>query len=195
MLIDIPLLRLRYEILNVTLEELAADVDTPLQILRSEAKSNGWKQWWPYDILIDPSSVVAPPTTTPSNATESSLSGAYSPTVAGMDEDDLVDDDDESDLEVGSRAFLRDTSLRLQVFNMAKEVYLSHKYAGLESALIDAASAAAGTNTTPQDLKHLSSIFKDLATHMTSGKSLSIGTTDDGLPTVIIRDLRGRDPK
>lgn len=177
MLIDIPLLKLRYEILNVTLEELAADVDMPVQILLREAETNGWMQWWPYDIPTDPSAEVASPTA-----------------LAG--DSLLLDDEDESELEIGSQAYLRDTALRLRVFNMAKEVYLSHKYAGLESALIDSArDAAGGMNVAPQDLKHLSSIFKDLASNMSTGKSLSIGTTDDGLPTVIIRDLRGREPK
>jgi len=185
MLIDIPLLKLRYEILNVTLEELASDVDVPTQILEAEATRKSWVQWWPYP---DPSTAVAPPTT-PEVATNSHLSDAV---VAGVD-DDTDDTDDDSELEIGSQAFLHDTALRLQVFNMAKEVYLSHKYAGLESALIDRAREATnGMSIAPQDLKHLSSIFKDLASNMSTGKSLSIGTTDDGLPTVIIRDLRGR---
>ena len=203
MLIDIPLLKLRYEILNVSLEELAADVGIPVSTLAIEAHS--WNQWWPTPILPTPldscTDTSALPTTTSaqlSSTADSSEAHSFESAAGAdlLDEYDPLLEEEESELETGSQAYLRDMGIRLQVFNMAKEVYMSHKYAGLEATLIDKAREAAdGMTCLPQDLKYLSSIFKDLAANMSTGKSMSVGVNDDGLPTVIIRDLRGREPK
>lgn len=204
MLLDIPLIKLRYEILNVSLDELSVELDTPVSILRSMADKGKWTQWWPDEVKV---SELAPTFATLPPVVPSEDSAGHSPSessplpsdpLSALDDSEQGDtfdfgDEEVSELESGTTSYLKDQGLRLQVFNMAKEVLLSHKYAALECKLIDSAyDIAKSGSLQAQELKHISALFKDLHTNMASGKSMSIGTDESGVPEVIIRDLRGR---
>jgi len=173
MMIDIQLLKLQYEILNIPLEQLAQEISVPKSLLDTEARNNNWTQWWPEqlqgDIIFNS---PAPPFDVISEAQ--------------MDEEASV-------LEEGAQQYIRDTQIRLRVYNLAKEVYLTHKYATFESSLITKAKDIIDSVATAQELAQLSSMFKNLLPSGKSGQQLSIGQNEDGLPTVIIRDLTGRE--
>lgn len=172
-MIDVYLLRLRYEILNVPLADLAKEVSIPLSILEKEAKN--WKQWWPD---TDPLALSSAPSSDP-------------PTEPSLDTDLYGDEELLSPLEEGAELFIKETRIRLQVFNLAKDVHLSHKYASFESQLMNKAKGLIGSVATPQDMTPLANLLKHLQTR--SGAQLAISKTEDGLPTVIIRDLTGRE--
>ena len=164
--IDIPLLKLQYEILNISLDQLAQEVNVPKSILEQEARNNNWTQWWPD---TEPQFTI----------------GLHIPD--GQEDDEFL-----TPLEEGSQAFLKQTRVRLQVFNLAKEVYLTHKYASFEAALLAKAKDIVGTAATAQELSSLSNILKNLVPPSKAAHSLTLGQSDDGIPSVIIRDLTGR---
>lgn len=43
----LELMRLQYEILNISLESLAKTAQVPISLLEREAKQSGWRQLWP----------------------------------------------------------------------------------------------------------------------------------------------------
>lgn len=182
MKIDLPLLKLRYEVLNVSLAELADEIATPLSILEKEAALKNWTQWWP-DSLPE----VLAPFSTPVLPSDPLIDPSY-----------ISDEEDYSDqltpLEEGSQTYIKESRIRLQVYTLAKEIYLAHKYATLESDLIDQARNIVEVATTPQELAQLSNVFKNLGSLLTSAakSSLAIGPNEDGVPTVILRDLTGK---
>lgn len=168
---DVGLMKLQYEILNVTPQELASLSGLPIRLIEEEINTAGWKQLWP-----------SAPSLTPASAP-----------IEGIDDTDTFVAETDN--------YIDQTRRRLKVYSLAKEIYLSTKYLELESALIEAAvnltdlfkNAADGQMVKAQDLKFLSALYKDL----TSGSNLSnlantaIGTDDNGIPTLVIRDLSG----
>lgn len=179
-MIDVHLMRLRFEILNISLADISDEAGIPLTILEKEALAKGWEQWWPD---TDDLMAIAP----------------TAPSLASLDEsplenlpDDLPIDLDEmmTPLEEGSQKYIKETNIRLQVFNLAKDVYLSHKAATFENDLIDRAKTLVSMAATPQEMNPLVNLLKTLMTKSSSG--LSINENDDGLPTVIIKNLTGR---
>ena len=185
MKIDLPLLKLRYEILNVSLADLAEEIATPLSILEKEATLKNWAQWWPDSL---PGVLTTPSPILPSD----------SPTDPSYINDEEDYSDQLTPLEEGAQTYVKESRIRLQVYTLAKEIYLAHKYATLESDLIDQARIIVEVATTPQDLAQLSSVFKNLGSLLTSAakshgqSALAIGQNEDGVPTVIIRDLTGK---
>ena len=175
-MIDVELLRLRYEILNISLEDLASEIELPFSVLKNEAA--GWSQWWPDDSALTKSTTIV----------------TTSPIVPSQDDPLDPDDNDTllSPLEEGANQYLANTALRLRVFNLAKEVLFVNRYASLESEMISRATSLVKEVQTAQDIRHISSVFKDLVAKSTASTSLSLGKGDDGMPTVIIRDLSGR---
>lgn len=172
-MIDLHLLRLRYEILNISLEDLAKEIDTPLPIVQQEARNNNWTQWWPNSLPINSLDlpIAAPPS-------------GIAVTTDDFDEEGL------SPLEDGANNYIKESSVRLRVYNLAKEIHLAHKYASFESALLDKAKALVDSAADPSDVLNLVRSLKDLI-----GKATSVGlqvSNEDGLPTVIIRDLSGK---
>ncbi len=162
---DIYLMRLRFEILNVSLEDIASD-NPPLtaDILGNEATKNGWKQWWP---------------------TTHDLRSAIS-----LDDGSPDPYDEATLLEEGADLYIKEARIRLQVFNLAKDLHLAHKYAAFESALINKAHSLVDQCTEPTEVRQLTMSLKDLPGKMAAA-GLAISQGDDGVPTVIIRDLSG----
>jgi len=186
---DTHLIRLRYEILNISLADLATETQVPLPILEIEAKNNEWKQWWPEDQELQ-------------FQVRTSLKEASTPSIPLpillSDQDDLTTDstdddgfDELSPLEEGAQLFIKDSRVRLQVFNLAKDIHLAHKYASFESALIDQAKGQVASAHTAVDVRNLVLSLKDLP-GKAAAAGLQISQSDDGMPTVIIKDLSGR---
>ena len=166
--IDLPLLRLRYEILNVPIHILASELSYPVDVLAREAQLNNWEQWWPD--LED---------------LETALDSSTHP--------DSLDFEELSPLEEGANRYIKEATVRLKVFNLAKDMHLSHKFAALESALVDRAKDLVDSAAEPSELRNLVLSLKDLPGRMNSQMlSQAKGEGDEGIPTVIIRDLTGR---
>lgn len=179
-MVDMYLLRLQYSILNRPLAEIAAEIPVPLHILEIEVTRDNWIQWWPdSSSFLQVSSSPQPVTTDDINPIDESLDP---PTLL-------------TTLEEGAQIYTQEAKIRLQVFQMAKELYFSHKYASLEASLITKANIIIDNAVDVTNLKALSTIFKDMtANSLARGGSSSyqLGVDDSGMPTVIIRDLSGR---
>jgi len=171
-MIDTQLLRLRHEILNVPLETIAEEIKVPLSILEKEAR--GWQQWWP-DSLFSISSSSSGLTVTPN-----------------QEVDYYEDESDLSPLEEGADLYMKEYRIRLQVYTLAKEVYFAHRYASIEAALLDQIGNMAPVAVAPQDVKHLVASLKDLPSKVASAAGIKLGMSDDGIPTLIVKDLSGR---
>ncbi len=99
------------------------------------------------------------------------------------------------DMEAQVEEFTKRTSLRLQMFNLVKEILLTQKYLALEVMIIDKAHAiAANVELEPRDIKALSALYVDMTKNSLrdSLSSFSFGEDASGLPTVIFKDLSGR---
>lgn len=154
--IDSKLLRLEYEILNASLEDLAKSAGVPVGILQDQADSEAWAQWWPDAPLKEPSK-----------------------------ETSVVQQSDD---------FIETRTKRLQVFAIAREMYLAPKCLQLEAAIIDAAKEAVQDIDVASDadsLRKLAAIYKDVASRSLLEKILSGADNDSGIPNVIIRNLAG----
>jgi len=102
---------------------------------------------------------------------------------------------DEDILVVQSERFIDRATRRLAVFKVAKEMLLAQRYAKLEAGLIQSALFALDDNLGTKEIKELSSLYKDMSAKSITSQmqALSFGEDEGGLPTVIIRDLTGRE--
>jgi len=169
--LNIPLMRLQYEILNTPLSQLAAEAGVPLSILSRDAESLGWKQLWPDLPTLD--APESEPTTL--NNMQDALSRAEA-------------------IALETEQYLDTARTRLKVYSLAKETMLAHRYLALECGILDAArDILEDGDYTAQTLKQLSGVYKDLSSGLSmSGVSgISIGEDDNGIPTVVIKDLSG----
>ena len=89
-------------------------------------------------------------------------------------------------------AFNERARKRLQVYSLAKEIYLSQKYLKLESALIDKAHDILENSGElgPFGIKQLSALYKDMLSKSASA-TVTAGMDESGMPTVTYRDLTG----
>ncbi|MCK9408277.1 MAG: hypothetical protein M0R68_04005 [Bacteroidetes bacterium] len=163
MAIDVELLRLQYEILNVSVESLARSAGIPQDLIQREIDKGRWTVLWPDE-----------------------------------NEPKLVVEEDEDLFTVSTNQYIDKTRRRLQAYSYAKEILLATRYLELESNLIKKANQVLENLTTvdmtaASGLKTLSSLYRDLSKGLSSVSSLSLGTDEEGLPTVIIKDLSGRD--
>jgi len=165
---SLDLLKLQYEILNITPENLAAEYNIPESLLLETIEDNNWRHWWPesespFTLEHDDSSIEK-------DATERLV----------METDQYID--------VAKR--------RLAVYNLAKSIYLAQKYLKLESALIDKAydTIENASSLSTAELKDTASIYKDLLqkSSMASLNSFSLDEDEGGLPLVVVKNLSGR---
>ena len=172
MSIDYVIQRLTYEILNISLEEIADSMGLTLQMIQNISEKQKWQQWFPDD--------------------DCSIFSLDNDTTLNEDEELLEGEDIFS---VRADQFLDKNRKRLQVFNMAKELAMAEQYANLEVSLIEKAREAISLLNAEdiKELKDLSGIFKDLAKQLQQmGSSITMGQDEaTGLPTVIIKDLSG----
>lgn len=86
-------------------------------------------------------------------------------------------------------------SLRMKMFNLAKDMYLANKYAQVELTLLDnVKSSLAASDITAKDLKSLSDIYTSMlkGTSLAQIAQISFTQDENGVPTAIIRDLSGQ---
>lgn len=166
MSIDYVVPRLCYEILNISLEDIAERLGLTLGMVQNIAERQRWTPWYPEELEQQSISLV----------------------------DELELDDHEDPFTIKVDQFLDSTKKRLSVFNMAKELALVEQYAALEVSLIQKARTAI-ENIDPTDIRSLkdaTTIYRDLAKNMASAVgAVSFAQDDNGLPTVVIRDLSG----
>jgi len=167
-MLDPSLMKLQYEIFNTSIEQLAADSRMPVSLIQKAATEGKWKQLWPEQAKAD------------------------------VDQDllDSLSDDERAELlALESDQYIENARKRLRVYTLAKDIFLATKYLELEHKILDTANdmldnfdgGAAG-------IKQLSALYKDLTSgsSMTNLAKMSIGVDEDGMPSVIIRDLTGQ---
>jgi len=141
---DEAILRLQYEILGHSFEEIASGEEYSADFLKEFAKQHGWKR------VFDP---VRP--------------------KQGDEED-----------------FIEETRKRLEVYEIAKELYLAGKYATVEGRILGRLSSSfAMESMSPNELRTLTATLNAL--RGTSKKKTD--QEDDSVPTVILKDFRGGD--
>jgi len=176
-MIDLAILRLQYEILNTSLDSIAAANSVPVELLQREATEHNWKQYWPDDEFSF--TTISTP--------------EWDETVAA---EETAPQDAASRMALESEQYIDMARKRLAVYSLAKETMLAHRYLALECDIIKAAQAIVdGLQTyTPQDIKYLSAVIKDLTSNsnLSNLASISIKAGEDGIPSVTIRDLSGR---
>lgn len=167
--LDLHILKLQYEILNTTAAQMAKDTNLPEDLIQETIDAEGWVHWWPEEPVVEIFKKQA----------EMAL---------------LVNDDVSSEELLSQQAeeYVERARKRLQVYALAKEIYLATKYLQLESALINKAHGILEDCETldASAIKQLSALYKDMKQHGISSM-LTAAVDDSGLPSLIIRDLSG----
>lgn len=171
---DTHIARLQYEILNVPLSQLASDANIPVGLLEQEAKASNWKQWWPEEDTV--------------------VWLEKQRKIALESEEAHTANSEEEMLSQQSEEYIERTRKRLQVYSLAKEIYLAQKYLKLEAALIKKAHDILEECQTidPAGIKQLSALYKDMVSKSPMSTLLSVSADESGIPNLIIRDLSGR---
>ena len=177
-MLDSNLMRLQYEILNVSVEQLAAETKISATIISSYIKSEQWTRWWP----------------------EPDLDLAAPVTPIDLSSGNCLPPPDQAELfTIQTENFLDRSRRRLAVYTLAKEIYLAQKYLKVEAAVLDKLHDIATASETlgADGIKKLASAFKDLCNKnsLASSQSISFGPDESGIPSVIIRDLSGSKPR
>lgn len=157
--------KISYEILNTPIEELADGLGMSTNMLQSVINNRGWVRQFPDDEVLDADS----------QETQEILEG-------------------EDIFTVQADQFLDKSRKRLQLFNMAKSLALAERYAKLESAIIDKATRAVEAVEVSEvpSIAALANAFKALAKDLNgAANAISFAQDQQGLPTVIMRDLSG----
>jgi hypothetical protein len=160
---DIQLIRLAYEILGISAEDIAEQLGLVPRMVYEMIDKYNWKPWFP------------------KSASDFFL----------VDANDLEEGEDL--LSVRIDQYSDQARKRLEVYTLAKELALAHKYLSLELSIMqktaDAIAEIDIRNTA--SLKLLSSIYTDMTKKHQSGTSLLINNDENGLPQVVIKDLSG----
>jgi len=166
---DLEIIKLQYEILNISVESICSSSGLNPLIFPDIIKKHGWKRWWK-----DPEEPEA---------------------EIVHDGDPRVDEFGEDLLTIQSEAYVDRTKKRLAAYALAKQVLLAQKYLELESKLISKALESIRDIDTSNTagIKALSSLYKDLTkgSSLDGAFSVGVGQNDDGLPQLIVRDLSG----
>lgn len=168
---DIQLVRLQYEILNTSIEVLANSTGLSKASIEFEAKRSGWVQLWP-DL---------PPVTLAPKATS-----------RGTLEAELINEGTSVNSEIDD--VIKTTQKRLQYFSLAKDAYLSIKYARAEAALLDKVYDLIEECATIDSVVYATKAFKSLVdgTSLPSSRTKALIHDDEGgLPVFTMRDMSG----
>jgi len=158
--------RLDYEILNISVEELAASTGLTEQMLEDRIDREGWLQWFPQEdedreFHLDPNSELT---------------------------------EGENMFELKASQFTQKGRTRLQVYQIAKQMRLVGMYTQLEMNLIEQANEAI-LLVNPEDAKSiqaLAGVLQNLTKDISQlNQSLTLGQDSNGLPQLVIRDLSG----
>ena len=167
-MINLSLLRLQYEVLNKSFEQIASETGLPVSAIKVDAAQQNWKQLWP-----------DPPQTAATTLDTSSLSPEELQEYYALQQEQYTDN----------------TKKRLKLYTLAKDMFLATKYLELESLLIEKACDALNSiDPGAAGIRQLASVYKDLTagTTLSALTKFSLEIDDSGIPTVIIRDLTGQ---
>lgn len=158
---DMDILRLQYEILNVSVESIAKQLGLPPEVVAIEIEREGWKPLWPND-----------------------------------DETPLEVGEGEDAFELAIDKYISRARKRLMAYALAKEMLLAQKYLQLELGIVDTALQTLKSidSSSVSAIKTLASLYRDMCKNSlssTSNLSMQTGLDEQGLPTVIIKDLSG----
>jgi hypothetical protein len=158
--------RLNYEVLNISMEEIAESMGLSVAMVIAKADIENWKQWFPED-----------------DKSEFELN----------EDDDLLEGENMFMLQANQ--YTEKSRKRLQVYQIAKQLMLMGLYTKLEVNLITKANEAVEL-INPEDTKEiqaLSTVLQSLTKDLGQlSQSMTLGTDNEsGLPQLIIRDLSG----
>jgi hypothetical protein len=163
-MIDTELLKLQYEILNFSAEDIAKQTGMPISIIEAEIKNQGWKQWWPDDTPF----------------TEENPEDELDPREVFALQSEQYIDKAKRRLAVYTLA----KEIHLAQKYLALESSLVKKATDIVEGISDADAEAAGKMAT---------LYKNMTTKnpMAALQSISFGEDEGGIPTVIVRNLTG----
>lgn len=162
-MIDIATLKMQYEILNKPIEEIARESGLQTRSIQQEAERDKWVQWFPEpDLTVDPSKKH----------------------------------DTEAMQEI-SEDFTARTKHRLAIYNIAKDLLLAQRYFMLEMKIIDKANnilEIQEDSLSPSEIKTLSSLYSEMSKQTITRvmQSVSLTQDDNGIPTVIVKNLSNK---
>jgi hypothetical protein len=159
---SITLAKLQYEILQVSLKELAEELGVPLNLLEEEARINNWTVLWP------------------------EKANTNDDTDTDKDDIEAYIEDRQKRLtaySVAKEILLSQKYLELEanIITKASNVLdaISIPYSSTDAGIISKA------------IKDLSGLYKDM-TKNRKNLELSLGLNSQGLPTAVVRDLSGQ---
>lgn len=164
-MIDTELLKLQYEILNLSAQDIADKTGMPLGIIQGEIDGQGWKQWWPTTELF----------TTADPEDEQS-------------EEEVFALQTEQYIDMAKRR-LAVYTLAKEMHLAQKYLSLESSLVDKAQSIIEGI-----TNGDAEAASKMSRLYKDMTSKnpMAALQSISFGEDEGGIPTVIVRDLTGR---
>lgn len=188
-MLDIPLLRLQYEILNISLRQLSITCGVPEFLLEKEAQENNWTQYWPEFANVPAASPVTSIKETPKLLKQRPPEAPVSDTEGAESPSSTLDN---MTLEV--EQFTESARLRLRMYSLAKEILLASRYLAFEVSILDQAASIFAEKAEmlgPKDLRDLAAVYKEMTANSSSIQSMITKLGDDGIPAVILRNLAG----
>jgi len=163
MAIDIELLKLQYEILNVSITSISRTTGIPEDLILREVERGKWTPLWPND--------------------------PDEPKLHVEEDEDLFTVSTNQYIEKTKRR-LQAYALAKEILLATRYLELESALIKKANETLDSMDPSV---TTASALKTLSSLYRDLVKNgLSSVTSLQLQTDEAGLPTVIIKDLSGR---
>ena len=163
MAIDIELLKIQYEILNVSIDSIARSTGIPADLIELEVKRGGWTRLWPDE---------------------------DEPKLQIEEDEDVFTVSSSSYIKKTQRR-LQAYSLAKEVLLATRYLQLESNLIQKANDALDALTDT--NLSQASGLKTLSSLYRDLVKNGIGGSTgLQLQTDEDGLPMVIIKDLSGQ---
>lgn len=162
---DVELLKLQYEILNFSAEDISKATGINLKIVENEIKEQGWKQWWPTDKLF-----------------------AEANPEDEQDEAEVFALQTEQYIDTAKRR-LAVYTLAKEIHLAQKYLALESSLVKKAKEIIDEIKSGDA-----EAAAKMSRLYKDMTSKnpMQALQSIQFGEDEGGIPTVIVRDLSGR---
>jgi len=164
-MIDTELLKLQYEILNFSAEDIQKATGINISIINTEIETQKWKQWWPSDKLF-------------AEANPDDEQGEEE--VFALQTDQYID---------MAKRRLAVYTLAKEIYLAQKYLALEASLVDKAKTIIDAIKEGDA-----EGVAKMSRLYKDMTTKnpMAALQSIQFGEDEGGIPTVIVRDLTGR---
>lgn len=164
-MIDTELLKLQYEILNLSAQDISDKTGMPLSVIEKEIENQGWKKWWPDD---KPFAEAEP---------DDEMEDAE---VFALQSDQFID---KAKRRLAVYTLAKEIHLAQKY--LALESSLVDKAKDIIEKIGDGDAEAAAK---------MSRLYKDMTSKnpMAALQSISFGEEEGGVPTVIVRNLTGQ---